>query len=324
MKNILFLVVFLSALVANAQEIDRFAFGSCSFQFTKQNIWKSVVSKKPQLWVWLGDIVYGDIGNSGKSLAERYAMMQANPNYNLLKEACPTIGTWDDHDFGANNVGKDFPQKEESRKIFLDFFGAKDDDPRWKRQGIYNSFEYGSGDRKVKFILLDTRFNREDPGAETDMLGEEQWRWLEDELKNSDAKINVIGSSIQFVAEVPSFENWAKFPKSHERMIKLIGETGVKGVVFLSGDVHFTETSKRKYDQISYPIYDFTSSGLTHGNNVMGLNQNPYRLGKSRYGRHNFGFVEFDWEGQKLTFTEFSQHGKQKYRQEVPFSEIGW
>lgn len=314
----------LGAQRVSSQQLDRIAFGSCSFQFAKQNIWKSVVTKKPQLWVWLGDIVYGDIGSSGKSLSERYAMTNVNPNYKLLKETCPVIGTWDDHDFGANNVGKDYPLKEESRKIFLDFLGVNENDPRWKRQGIYDSFEYGTGERKVKFIMLDTRFNREDPGVDADMLGEEQWKWLENELRTSDAKVNIIGSSIQFVATVPSFENWDKFPRSQERMLKLIGETGVKGVIFISGDVHFAETSKRKYDQVSYPIYDLTSSGLTHGNNVMGLNKNPYRVGRSRYGRHNFGFVEFDWENQKLIFTEFSQHGKTRFQQEILFSEIGW
>lgn len=324
MKNILFIVLFLSALSSQAQKIDRFAFGSCSFQFAKQNIWKSVVAKDPQLWVWLGDIIYADVGSFGKTMKQRYDMVDANRNYNLLKKKCPIIATWDDHDFGENNVGKGYPLKEESRKLFLDFLGTTSDDPRWKRQGIYGSFEYGSGEQKVKFILLDTRFNREDPGAESDMLGEEQWKWLEDELKNSDAKINIIGSSIQFVAPVPKFENWDKFPKSKQRMLDLIGDTKVKGVVFISGDVHFTETSKKKYDEISYPIYDFTSSGLTHGNNVMGMNQNPFRLGRSRYGRHNFGFVEINWEAQNLTFTEFSQKGKAQFQIEIAFTELGW
>lgn len=323
-KRLLFPLVFLFATGVFGQQIDRFAFGSCNFQFAKQNIWKSVVAKDPQLWVWLGDIIYNDIGGKRKSMREKYAQVSANSNYNLLIEHCPIIGTWDDHDFGSNNIGKHYPQKEESKEIFLNFFGADADDSRWKRDGVYNSFEYGSGEEKVKFILLDTRYNREDPGAESDMLGEAQWSWLEEELINSDAKINIIGSSIQFVATVPAFENWDKFPKSQERLLNLIGKTGVKGVVFVSGDVHFAEISKRKYDQVDYPIYDLTSSGLTHGNNVMGLNKNPYRVSNSRYGRHNFGFVELDWSNQKLIFTEYNQRGKSKFKQEISFSELGW
>lgn len=324
MKNILFLSLFISVFACQAQEIDRFAFGSCSFQFAKQKIWKSVVAKDPQLWIWLGDIIYADIGGVGKSLSEKYAQANANPNYQLLKNTCPVIGTWDDHDYGGNNLLGDYPNKAESKEVFLQFLGASEDDPRRERTGVYTSYTYGRGDRKLKVILLDTRYNCQHHAQESDMLGEDQWEWLEKELKDSDAKVNIIGSSIQFVADVPMFENWDKSPRSQQRMLNLIAKTGVKGVVFISGDVHFAETSKRKFDQVSYPIYDLTSSGLTHGNNVQGVNKNPYRIPGSRYGRHNFGFVELDWEGQKLIFMECDQRGRSKFKQEIPFSEVGW
>lgn len=281
------------------------------------------MDKDPQLWIWLGDIIYADIGGIGKSLSQKYAQMDANKNYNLLKQSCPIIATWDDHDYGGNNFLGDFVNKKESKEIFLDFLKAPEDDPRRAQEGVYSSYTYGEGQRKVKVILLDTRYNCDRPGAESDMLGNEQWEWLEKELQGSDARLNVIGSSIQFVANVPSFENWDKFPSAQNRMLGLIAKTKAKGVVFISGDVHFTEASKRKYDQVQYPIYDFTSSGLTHGNNVQGINKNPYRLGK-RYGRHNFGFIDIDWESDKFTFTGYDTRGKPQVSQDVPFSEIGW
>lgn len=324
MKNWLFLPLILIISNVSGQRLDRFAFGSCSFQFGKQKIWKRVVHKDPQLWIWLGDIIYNDVGGMGKTMSERYAQADANPNYNLLKQQCPVIATWDDHDFGGNNVGGEYPLKKESKEIFLDFLGASEDDPRWNRDGIYTSYTYGSGAQQVHIILLDTRYNREAEGPENDMLGENQWKWLEEELKSSEAKITIIGSSIQFVATVPEFENWDKFPRSQDRLLRLIDETDKKGVVFISGDVHFAEVSKRKYDQVSYPIYDLTSSGLTHGNNVQGTKKNPYRIPGSRYGRHNFGFVAFDWEAEKLLFTAFGQRGKERSTQEIPFSELGY
>ena len=299
------------------------AFGSCSFQFSRQKIWKTVVEKDPQLWVWLGDIVYADVAGIGKTLAQKYAQTDANKNYGLLKQTCPIIATWDDHDYGGNNFLGDFVNKKESKQIFLDFLKAPEDDPRRTQDGVYTSYMYGEGQQKVKVILLDTRYNCQFPGADADMLGDEQWEWLEKELLGSDARLNVIGSSIQFVANVPSFENWDKFPSAQNRMLELIAQTKAKGVVFISGDVHFTEASKRKYDQVDYPIYDFTSSGLTHGNNIQGTNKNPYRLGK-RYGRHNFGFIDIDWEEDRLTFTGYDTRGKPQVIQDVSFSEIGW
>ncbi|MCF8276517.1 MAG: alkaline phosphatase family protein [Flavobacteriales bacterium] len=324
MKNwLLFpLIVIVSSVFG--QQVDRLAFGSCSFQFAKQKIWKSVVAKDPQLWVWLGDIIYSDIGGPGKSFSEKFEQADSNPNYGLLKQACPIIATWDDHDYGGNNSLGDFANKKENKQIFLDFLKAPEDDPRRNQEGVYTSYTYGEGQRKVKVILLDTRYCCQHPSAEADMLGDAQWEWLEKELIASDARLNVIGSSIQFVADVPSFENWDKFPSAQNRMLDLIGKTNAKGVVFISGDVHFTEASKRKYDQVDYPIYDFTSSGLTHGNNTIGINRNPYRIKGSRYGRHNFGFIDIDWEADKLTFSGFDTKGKARFKQDVPFSELGW
>jgi len=322
MKSMFFLVSWAFVTSVYSQQIDRIAFGSCSFQFGKQKIWKSVVSKKPQLWIWLGDIIYGDTEDANV-LRAKYAQLDSNLNYQLLKSEVPIIATWDDHDFGGNNAGAEYRMKKESKDIFLDFMKASEDDPRRTQEGIYSSYVYGEGDRKVKVILLDLRYNRQVPSDTTDMLGEAQWSWLEAELRNSEAKVNIIGSSIQFVAPVKQFENWAHFPKSQERMLNLIRDTGAKGVVFISGDVHYAETSKRKYDQVSYPIYDLTSSGLTHGNNVQGF-KNPYRVGVSRFGFRNFGFIEFDWKREKLIYTEFDRLGVQAHRHDVEFSEIGW
>lgn len=323
MKHLLFVPLVFLFSTACAQEFNRLAFGSCSFQFARQNIWKTVVDKEPHVWVWLGDIIYADVGGCGKSIPQRYAQADSNKNYQLLQQTCPIIGTWDDHDYGANNALGDFVGKVESKQAFLDFMKASEDDPRRTQNGVYTSYTYGEGERKVKVILLDTRYNCQFPGADADMLGEEQWEWLENELLYSDARLNVIGSSIQFVATVPSFENWDKFPSAQNRMLELIAKTKAKGVVFISGDVHFTETSMRKYPQVDYPIYDFTSSGLTHGNNVQGTNKNPYRVG-TRYGRHNFGMIDFYWDQDKLTFTQFDKRGKARYVHEVLFSEIGW
>ena len=324
MKNWLSIPLIFIVTTVFGQQIDRLAFGSCSFQFAEQKIWKTVVSKDPQLWIWLGDIIYADIGGLGKSMSEKFAQADANPNYGLLKQTCPIVATWDDHDYGGNGAIGDFATKKESKQVFLDFLKAPEDDPRRTREGVYTSYTYGEGNRKVKVILLDTRYCCQHPGSEADMLGDPQWEWLEKELVGSDARLNIIGSSIQFVADVPGFENWDKFPFAQNRMLNLIAKTKAKGVVFISGDVHFTEASKRKYDLVDYPIYDFTSSGLTHGNNIIGLNQNPYRLEGSRYGRHNFGFIDIDWDADKLTFTGFDTRGKARSKNEVLFSEIGW
>lgn len=72
--------------------------------------------------------------------------------------AVTLVRRYDDHDFGWNNVGKEFPEKEVSHGLFLDFMGIPTDDPIRFRAGAYSSHNYGTGDKRVKIIILDTRF----------------------------------------------------------------------------------------------------------------------------------------------------------------------
>jgi alkaline phosphatase D len=41
------------------------------------------------------------------------------------------MAVWDDHDYGVNDGGGDFPAKEISRKAFLDFFNEPMASDRW-------------------------------------------------------------------------------------------------------------------------------------------------------------------------------------------------
>lgn len=323
MKSSLFFIIamFISGQIYGQKKITRIAFGSCSAHFGKQRIWKSIVDKDPDLWIWLGDNIYADTQDMGK-MAAKYAQLDSNVNYNLLRSKVPIIATWDDHDFGGNDVGKNYPKKEESKKLFLNFFSEPKESPRWNRQGIYESYVYGEAESKVKVILLDTRYNRDNPGSEADMLGEEQWEWLENELNINDAVVTIIGSSVQFVSNFKSFEGWSKFPASQKRILDLIAAARLKGVFFISGDVHFGEISKRTYPQVSYPIYDFTSSGLTHGNQIVGF-KNPDRI-SARWGFRNFATIEFDWAKKEVVMMLYDMNGTRVFKHEVPLTELGY
>lgn len=314
------LLSFLSTVSAQ-DTLHRIAFGSCGLHFGKHRIYRSIIDKAPDLWVAMGDNIYADTQDMEK-MAAKYAQLAENPNYQALREKVPIIATWDDHDFGGDNLGKHYPKKEESQQQFLSFFKEPEDSPRWKQEGVYASYDYGEGDRKVRIILLDTRYHRDDPGPDSDILGESQWEWLEELFRTSDAVINIIGTSIQFVNEFKPFENWAKFPKAKQRLIDLIASTGLKGAFMISGDVHFGALSKRTYEPMTYPIYDLTSSGLTHGNQLSGF-RNPYRLSGSRFGFRNFSTIEFDWEKRDIVMRIHDRLGTRVFKQVVSFSELG-
>lgn len=322
MKQVGLLFLLLCALGVNAQKpIERIAFGSCGHQKGEQFIWNSVVAMNPELWIWLGDNIYGDTEDMDV-LRRKYQQLGDNYNYQLLKEKCPVIATWDDHDYGVNDGGKEYPKRKGSQQAFLEFFEEPVNSPRWSQEGVYTSYTYGPVDSSVKVILLDCRYHRDEPDTDGDVLGESQWTWLENEFKKSKAKVVLVGSSFQFVSEQHPFESWGHFPTARERMLQLIKSTGVKGVVFLSGDRHFSELSKLEREDLPYPVYDFMSSGLTHS--IIAFEKNKHRVkGKRRFSR-NFGMILLDWENQTVTLQHRKLNQKIGFEHAIPFSELGW
>ena len=79
----------------------------------------------PDVMLWLGDNTYFrevDYG-SRAGMAYRYARDRrtVEPLARLLTSVA-NYATWDDHDYGENDAGKEYPKKEESKEIFLEFF----------------------------------------------------------------------------------------------------------------------------------------------------------------------------------------------------------
>ena len=279
--------------------LERIAFGSCNKDYKPQPLWKPIRDCKPNLWIWLGDIVYGKASNL-PDLARRYRTEKDNPEYKSLREQCRVIGVWDDNDYGVEDGGKDNPNKVESQRLLLNFLDEPADSPRRKQLGAYAAYSFGPNGKRVKIILLDGRYHRDSPGRHADMLGAEQWQWLEQQLTNSDADVHLIGSGIQVVAKQHPFEKWANFPESRQRLFDLLAKTGAPNVIFLSGDRHLGEVSRLTDARITQPIYDITSSGMTHhakDNFFYKVTReiNQFRCGKS-FVDLNFGLLEFDWK----------------------------
>ena len=296
-----------AAPTADASEdvvLERIAFGSCNDQNDEQPLWAAIRQHEPDLWMWLGDNIYGDTRDMS-ALRAMYEQQQSHAGYQQLVAATRVVGTWDDHDYGANDAGRHYPKRDSSQQLFLDFMGVPADDPRREREGVYAAHTYGPPGQRVKVILLDTRYHRDrlttapDPdrryqASAGDFLGEAQWAWLEDELANSDAQIHLIGSSIQVIPEQHGWEKWANFPQARQRLFDTIRASGAPGVLLVSGDRHLAEHSRLGADAIGYPLHEITASGLTHS--YEGAEEpNRHRVG-ALYDGLNYGLMQIDWD----------------------------
>jgi len=291
--------------------LSRINFGSCCHQDKPQPIWASILKQDPQLFLFLGDNIYADTHDMNV-MRKKYA--RQTDNFSKIRNHCDVLAIWDDHDFGANDVGADYPQKKESRDLFLQFWGDAPNNSRNRSSdGIYHASCYGPLHRRVQIIMPDLRFHRQaaekvdfwenasrlvrnmGPYAVLDeqrsQLSPQQWQWLEQQLLQP-AKIRIIASSLQFLADYTGWEAWAQYPGDRKRMIDLIEKTGAEGVIFVSGDTHWGEIS-RQSENVPYPLYDMTSSGLTE--TWSQVSPNRYRMNDRFYAQENFGELHIDW-----------------------------
>jgi len=326
----LLLILFITAQASIAQdftyEIDAnepliISYGSCNKQDKPQPLWKDIIAEGSDIFIFLGDNIYGDTQNMDL-LEEKYELQASQEDYQKLSQNSTIIGTWDDHDYGKNDAGKEFIKKEESQKLFLDFFGISPDSPLRKRKGVNSSHLVSWGNKTVKIILLDTRYHRSTlerqnrvykPNTEGTMLGEDQWIWLENQLKNSNADFTIIGSSIQVIAEDHPYEKWANFPNERQKLIDLIVKHKPKGLVMLSGDRHISEISSMEVLGIDYPLVDITSSGLTHTwSGASPEEYNRHREGEL-HAKLSYSILKFDLDkNQVMEVTAFIKTHNQK------------
>jgi alkaline phosphatase D len=317
-----------------SQDVTRVAFGSCARENLDQPIWDKIIEQTPDAFLMLGDTIYADTSNI-QVMRSKYAQLAAKPEFQRARRAMPFFATWDDHDYGKDDGGREFSFKKQSQQAFLDFWEVPAISPLRTQDGVYNSAILGAGDRRVQIIMLDTRYFRSplkrqfgryvpnwDPAST--MLGDAQWKWLENELKKP-AEVRIIASSIQFASDQHAYESWGKMPRERQKLLDLITDTGAKGVVIISGDRHFGEVSRIPPTQKLYPIFDLTSSGLASGRDPL-KEANPYRITPDvPYTGVNFGTITIIWDAMHGPQVEFKIHdgnGKAVTDTYVPLTDL--
>lgn len=302
-------------------DVFRIGFGSCFRNSANTVPLSHVVARNPDVFVWLGDNIYADTTDPAV-FKKKYAALGANPSFQALWNLCPNFASWDDHDFGLDDGGADFTGKDVSKEAFLEFWQVPENDPRRTRKGLYHSQLIGQGDRTVRLIQLDNRYFRTDRNkANATMLGEEQWTWLEEQLQ-APATFKIITSGITVLPDV-GWEGWHQYRGEQAKLKELIKRHNIEGVMFVTGDRHWSDLS-RVTAGVNYPLYELCASSLDQS---LAPQANPMRVGDVT-NEPNFGMIEINWTdkvlGPLVTFQSYSAvTGKQIRDHAVRLNDLG-
>lgn len=300
--------------MSSIKELKRFVFGSCNNQHKSQPLWKKMAKQNPDFFIWGGDNVYAD--KQHKNLRAAFEKQNSVPDYIEFKSKFPFIGIWDDHDYATNNANGHWRYKDRSQKLFLDFMEEPHNSPRRKQKGIYTSYTFG----KTKLILLDNRYFM-DVEKKSPMLGEAQWQWLERELKSSTSKLTFIMGGLSILSPMHPFGdgNWANYPTERDRLLELVEKYRSKGVVFLTGDMHFSSIFRR------LGHLEFMASGLTHRVPRAIWWYLGRRYETSFFGL-NYGQVDIEWDGSIpiVTMGIHDRYGQVYHLKSFRFEKNDW
>ena len=305
----------------------RIAMGSCAYINQKgtdreggkpygrqYQIFESIYEKQPDIMLWLGDNVYYRENDfeSREGLIARWTHDRQTPELSPLFGNAIHYATWDDHDYGPNNIGRNYWLKEQATEVFQLMWG----NPSAGLPEIPGIFTYVNwGD--VNIYLLDNRTyltpsesNPQAFGQSKALLGKEQVDWLIDHLawnlsqsksdfKSYPARFNLIVMGSSVLSESGNPDGYRNFSHEWQYLMDRIVSEKIRGVVFLTGDIHSGEVNKIEHvwQNISSILYEVTSSPLTAGASTYG-GQNPTRLDifagdEDRITTQNFVTLDF-------------------------------
>ena len=309
---------------AQDADITKIAIIGCHNQHSPAPAIPYIVNElKPDYTVWVGDNVYADTETDPNHIQKQLEVLEAKPGFKELRDRSKFLVTWDDHDFGLNNAGKDYVFREESKQIHRKFWQLESEIPE-NHDGIYYAkMEKQPNGKTIQFILIDGRYNRDNPRRkDADALGEDQWKWLEEQLKQP-ADLRILVSGYQVLLKRPMrWEAWIRIGNSRDRLFDLIKRTEAKNVMFITGDQHYVEVIKSP-GGVPYRTFEIMAAGI---NKTERPGRAINRVAGPDVTIHNAPLMEVHWTDNP--FIVFKNHDVEANRVSVLFqwtySEMGW
>lgn len=307
---------FITAPKAGTPARLRVAFGSCVGPrgYNAAAAFGEMAARKNfDLFLMLGDNHYGDTTDPDL-LRDYYFMQRTVDGFSRIIRQTPTYAIWDDHDYGPNNSDGTAKGKEDSLRVFKQWW-ANPSYGEPENPGCYYKFQHSG----VDFFMIDVRYYRTpnktvDDGTKT-MLGPKQLAWLKENLSASKAKFKIIGSGSEWQT-LTQPDCWSSFARERQEIFDHITQNQIEGVVLLSGDRHFTAGY-----QIQDRHLEFTSGPIGSGNAT--LQENPERFTGADEGKL-WAILDLDPSANppKLQYEIYQAGGGLLERRELSYDEV--
>lgn len=271
------------------------AFVSCVDE-KPNGIWPEMEKLNIDTLFLMGDTPYIDSSDLGVVRTKHRNFLRL-PDVAALASHIPTVGVWDDHDFGRNNGnGLNMAKgKSKTRQGFVEYrahsqYGNGN-------EGVYHNVDLGM----IEVFLLDPRYFSQTEASpamksQTTCFGAEQWNWLLENLKASQAPFKVLSMGAIWQDKKNS-ETDDMFTYWYERdaLLDFIDDNQISGVVLLGGDIHVARHLVHP-QRVSYDLHDFVISP-GHDRTIKELDVYHPSLEWSLVEGHQFLTVKADGTG---------------------------
>lgn len=304
------------------------AFGA---DFHKTGLWNRALldhirASNPSALLLLGDNAVDDRDDKVGLHRCDYLLRDLSPAWGELTASVPVYATWDDHDY-FNNDRSGIPPRftAADRTAVRQVWTQSWNNPSYgfseRREGIFFHTRIGPCD----VIMLDTRFFRSSPREPDCFLGAEQMRWLADELAACTAPFVILTSGTMWSDYVSAGkDSWGVWdPEGRERILSLIEERRIGGVLLLSGDRHGARVMRiPRPSGFVFHEFELGSLGAHPGPAAMGKEpeQQPFGVIKEAL----FGQFTSDTtvEDPTVTVRIVDEAGGERYRLTLARSEM--
>jgi hypothetical protein len=226
-------------------------------------IWKSLLSKTPDLLLMIGDNVYADLYKSYLPQTQNHFWHRYVNTWRTLylfqsPKLIPVLALWDDHDFGVNNGDSRNKDKDFTLFLYESFFAQTYPNSKLKKgPGASFSFRLGS----TNLVFADGRYFRSVPLEKGgSFFSPTEVNWVMSELSRDPKVVNWIISGNQWFGSKFQEENFEHlFPEQFRHFLGLLNTQNVR-YLLVSGDTHFSEVKKIGFEGRS--LYEVTSSGM--------------------------------------------------------------